>query len=120
MRRVSCYDRDPSDATLTSLMSVSAVKTEICSASGVTVTAVNPCVRPLSVRAFLRTSGNGHLLIDALFDAHVLHLVKRSVPANDQPGVRYDRSLEQMSSHPPLRPFGRALTQRYIIDCQVM
>ncbi len=41
-------------------------------------------------RAFLLKSGLRHPLIDALFDARVLHLVKRSVSAHDQPGVRYD------------------------------
>lgn len=41
-------------------------------------------------RAFLLRSGERHPLIDALFDARVLHLVKRSVSAHDQPGVRYD------------------------------
>lgn len=41
-------------------------------------------------RAFLLKSGDRHPLIDALFDSRVLHLVKRSVSAHDQPGVRYD------------------------------
>lgn len=41
-------------------------------------------------RAFLLRSGERHELIDALFDARVLHLVKRTIAAHDQPGVRYD------------------------------
>jgi hypothetical protein len=41
-------------------------------------------------RVFLIRSGERHPLVDALFDARVLHLVKRSVSAHDQPGVRYD------------------------------
>jgi len=41
-------------------------------------------------RAFLIPTGRRHELIDALFDSRVLHLVKRSVSAHDQPGVRYD------------------------------
>lgn len=41
-------------------------------------------------RAFLLRSGSRHPLIDVLFDARVLHLVKRTVSAHDQPGVRYD------------------------------
>ncbi len=41
-------------------------------------------------RAFLIRTGRRHDLIDALFDSRVLHLVKRSVSAHDQPGVRYD------------------------------
>lgn len=41
-------------------------------------------------RAFLLKSGERHPLIDALFDARVLHVVKHSIAAHDQPGVRYD------------------------------
>jgi hypothetical protein len=41
-------------------------------------------------RAFLLRSGVRHDLIDALFDARVLHIVKRGVASHDQPGVRYD------------------------------
>src|SRR5207245_1656291 len=41
-------------------------------------------------RAFLLRSGERHGLIDALFDARVLHLVKRTIAAHDQPGIRYD------------------------------
>jgi hypothetical protein len=41
-------------------------------------------------RAFLLRSGTQHELIEALFDARVLHLLKRNISAHDQPGVRYD------------------------------
>ena len=41
-------------------------------------------------RAFLLRSNTRHPLIDALFDARVLHLLKRNVSAHDEPGVRYD------------------------------
>lgn len=41
-------------------------------------------------RAFLLPSNARHPLIDSLFDARVLHLLKRSIAAHDQPGVRYD------------------------------
>jgi len=41
-------------------------------------------------RAFLLKSSERHPLIDALFDARVLHVVKHSIAAHDQPGVRYD------------------------------
>jgi len=41
-------------------------------------------------RAFLLRSNVTHDLIDTLFDARVLHLLKRNVSARDQPGVRYD------------------------------
>jgi hypothetical protein len=41
-------------------------------------------------RAFLLLSNTRHQLIDALFDARLLHVIKKSISANDQPGVRYD------------------------------
>jgi hypothetical protein len=41
-------------------------------------------------RAFLLKSNTRHSLIDDLFDARVLHLIKKSISAHDQPGVRYD------------------------------
>ncbi|HTW58328.1 MAG TPA: hypothetical protein VMD99_09365 [Terriglobales bacterium] len=41
-------------------------------------------------RAFLLKSGTRHPLIDSLFDARLLHVIKRSISAKDQPGVRYD------------------------------
>jgi hypothetical protein len=41
-------------------------------------------------RAFLLRAGKRHPLVDALFDARVLHILKRGVSAHDQPGVRYD------------------------------
>jgi len=40
-------------------------------------------------RAFLLRSDAGDELIDALYDARVLHVLKRSVSTHDQPGVRY-------------------------------
>lgn len=41
-------------------------------------------------RAFLLRSDTRHSLIDELFDKRVLHLLKRSISAHDEPGVRYD------------------------------
>jgi hypothetical protein len=41
-------------------------------------------------RAFLLQSGESDPLIDALYDARVLHILKRNVSTHDQPGVRYD------------------------------
>lgn len=41
-------------------------------------------------RAFLLKRTVSHELIDNLFDARVLHLLKRNISAHDQPGVRYD------------------------------
>lgn len=41
-------------------------------------------------RAFLLRSGAKHPLIDSLYDARVLHILKRGISTHDQPGVRYD------------------------------
>lgn len=41
-------------------------------------------------RAFLLQAGSRHPLIDALFDARVLHIAKRGISSNDAPGARYD------------------------------
>lgn len=41
-------------------------------------------------RAFLLRSNSKHPLIDTLFDARVLHLLKRNIASPEQPGVRYD------------------------------
>ncbi len=41
-------------------------------------------------RAFLLGAGRPPDLITTLFDARVLHLLKRNISAHDQPGVRYD------------------------------
>lgn len=41
-------------------------------------------------RAFLLESNTRHHLIDTLYDARVLHLLKRNISARDEPGERYD------------------------------
>jgi hypothetical protein len=41
-------------------------------------------------RAFLLRSDSRDKLIDTLFDARLLHVLKRNISAHDQPGVRYD------------------------------
>ncbi len=41
-------------------------------------------------RAFLLKSNTRHDLIDALFDARLLHVIKRSISGQEKPGVRYD------------------------------
>lgn len=43
-----------------------------------------------SARAFMLRSNIQHPLIEALFDARVLHVLKRGVSTHDEPGVRYD------------------------------
>jgi len=41
-------------------------------------------------RAFLLRSNTRNQLIDALFDARLLHVIKRSISGHDEPGARYD------------------------------
>lgn len=41
-------------------------------------------------RAFLLERSVAHSLIDKLFDARVLHLLKQNISAHDKPGVRFD------------------------------
>jgi hypothetical protein len=41
-------------------------------------------------RAFLLKSSTRHHLIDALFDARLLHVIKRSISGQEEPGARYD------------------------------
>jgi hypothetical protein len=41
-------------------------------------------------RAFLLNSDQTDKLIDALYDARVLHVLKRNISTHDQPGVRFD------------------------------
>jgi hypothetical protein len=41
-------------------------------------------------RAFLFPSGIRHPIIDSLFDARVLHLLKKNISSRDEPGRRYD------------------------------
>jgi len=41
-------------------------------------------------RAFLLLSATRDPLVDALFDARVLHLLKKNISAAEQPGIRYD------------------------------
>lgn len=41
-------------------------------------------------RAFLLKSGVRNTTIDSLFDSRVLHLLKRNISSQDEPGRRYD------------------------------
>jgi hypothetical protein len=43
-----------------------------------------------SARAFLLRANMRHELIDSLFDARLLHVIKRGISGHDQPGVRFD------------------------------
>lgn len=51
---------------------------------------VDEVIAHRKARAFLVESGTRDPLIDSLFDSRVLHLLKRNISAQDQPGVRYD------------------------------
>lgn len=51
---------------------------------------VDEVIAHRKARAFLVASGTRDSLVDSLFDARVLHLLKRSISAPEQPGVRYD------------------------------
>lgn len=41
-------------------------------------------------RAFLLKTNERHKLIDSLFDARLIHILKKNISSNDTPGVRYD------------------------------
>lgn len=41
-------------------------------------------------RAFLLKTNERHPLIDALFDARLIHILKKNISSNDSPGIRYD------------------------------
>jgi hypothetical protein len=51
---------------------------------------VDEVIAHRKARAFLVESGTRDELIDSLFDSRVLHLLKRNISAQEQPGVRYD------------------------------
>lgn len=51
---------------------------------------VDEVIAHRKARAFLIASGTRDALIDSLFDSRVLHLLKRNISAQEQPGVRYD------------------------------
>ncbi|MEK9501395.1 hypothetical protein [Gaopeijia maritima] len=52
--------------------------------------AIDRVIGDRRARAFLLRSDISHPLIDTLFDARVLHILKKSIAAHDQPGIRYD------------------------------
>lgn len=41
-------------------------------------------------RAFLLKTNERHKLIDVLFDARLIHILKKNISSNDTPGLRYD------------------------------
>jgi hypothetical protein len=51
---------------------------------------IDDVIRQRRARAFLLRSGKKDILIDSLYDARVLHILKRGISTHDQPGVRYD------------------------------
>jgi hypothetical protein len=50
---------------------------------------IDTVIRHRKTSAFLLRSDVDHRLIDDLFDARVLHILKKDVATNDQPGIRY-------------------------------
>ncbi|GGC71122.1 ORC-CDC6 family AAA ATPase [Chelatococcus reniformis] len=58
--------------------------------SGVLEKIVDQIIGERKARAFLFPSNIRASLIDQLFDSRVLHVLKRSISTNDEPGVRYD------------------------------
>jgi len=51
---------------------------------------VNNVIGTRRARAFLFLSSSRHDGIDRLFDARLLHILKKNVSARDQPGMRFD------------------------------
>jgi hypothetical protein len=59
-------------------------------------------------RAFLLRSDMNDELIDSLFDARVLHVMKRNISARDTPGIRYDVYKLDYGCYVDLRGTARA------------
>lgn len=51
---------------------------------------VDEVIGQRKARAFLLQSNVRHPLIDTLFDARVLHVLKRNIASNERPGIRFD------------------------------
>ena len=51
---------------------------------------IDDVIRHRRARAFLLETSVQHPLIDFLFDARILHIIKRSISGHDQPGIRYN------------------------------
>jgi hypothetical protein len=51
---------------------------------------IDEVIRGRRARAFLLRGRSNDQLIDSLYDARVLHILKRAISSHDQPGVRYD------------------------------
>lgn len=51
---------------------------------------VEKVIKGRRTRAFLVPSQRSHTLLEELFDARVIHLIKRRVSSNDRPGERFD------------------------------
>jgi hypothetical protein len=51
---------------------------------------IDEVIKHRKARAFLLRSDVRHELIDFLYDARVIHIVKQNVSAHDQPGVRFN------------------------------
>jgi hypothetical protein len=51
---------------------------------------IDEVIKQRKARAFLLRTDVHHELIEALFDARVIHLLKKNISSNDQPGVRFN------------------------------
>jgi KaiC/GvpD/RAD55 family RecA-like ATPase len=67
-------------------------------------------------RAFLLAANTRHPLIDALFDARVLHVIKRSISSHDEPGVRYDAYKLDYGCYVDLLATSRAPNKLFAVD----
>ena len=69
-------------------------KANLVGSSDVLQTALNHIIDEVignrRARAFLFPSNTKHPIIDALYDARVLHLLKKNISSRDEPGKRYD------------------------------
>ncbi len=67
-------------------------------------------------RAFLLRSNITHPLIEELFDARVIHVLKRGVSTHDQPGARYDVYKLDYGCYVDLMATARAPLGLFLVD----
>ncbi len=67
-------------------------------------------------RAFLLRSNVRYPLIDTLFDARLLHVIKRSISSQTEPGVRYDAFKLDYGCYVDLLTTGKAPEQLFQLD----
>jgi hypothetical protein len=77
-------------------------------ASELLIWIITEVIKHRQSRAFLLEIKQTHKLIDDLFDARVLHLLKHSISSNDNPGIRYDVYKIDYGCYVDLLTTGRA------------